>query len=102
MFDCVEETLHEIAFRVKRKIAFALLLAVQFWRNDGFDPAHLQALDEGVAIVSFVGKERFGVNLRRQMPGLGDVMDLTAGKADSQRIAKSVDDGVYLCGQSAA
>ena len=97
VFDCIEEALHEIAFCIKRKIAWALHLAIRFWRNDGFDPAYFQTLNEGIAVVSLVGKQRVRRDLLRQVLSLGDIVYLTAGKTDCQRIAKGVDNGVYLC-----
>lgn len=45
-----------------------------------------------VGVISLVGEQGLGFDLCQQRVGLGDVMDLTAGEAQRQRIAQGVDD----------
>ena len=94
LFEDVEETLDEIAFGVKRKITFAAHFAVGFGRDHRLDTAHGQGFDEAVGVVTLVGDEGLRLNFGQQRFGLGDVVSLTAGQADRQRIAERVDDGV--------
>lgn len=102
LFEDVEETLDEIAFGVERKIAFAAHFAVGFGRDHRLDTAHGQSFDEAVGVVTLVGDEGLRLNFGQQRFGLGDVVSLTAGQADRQRIAERVDDGVDFGRQPAA
>jgi hypothetical protein len=45
---------------------------------DHLDCPRGQALDEMVGVISLVGEQGFGLDLRQQRPGLCDVMDLPA------------------------
>ena len=45
-----------------------------------------------VGIISLVGQQGFGLDLRQQRVGLCDVMDLSGGEAERQRIAYGIDD----------
>jgi len=61
-----------------------------------------QGFDVAVGVVTLVGDEGLRLDFGEQRLGLGDVMSLTAGQADRQRIAERIDDGVDLGCQPAA
>ena len=102
MFESIEEALDEIAFGVEGEVAFAERFAVGLGRDHRHDAAHGQSFDEAVGVVTFVGDEGVRLDFGEERFGLGDVVDLTAGQADRQRIAERVDNGVDLGRQSAA
>ncbi len=102
MFESIEETLDEVAFGVEGEVAGAGGLAVGLGRDHRLDAAHGQGVDETVGVIPFVGDEGLRLEFGEQRLGLGDVVRLTAGQADRQRIAERVDDGVDLGRQSAA
>lgn len=102
LFEEVEETLDEVALGVKREITFAAHFAVGFGRDHRLDSAHGQGFDEAVSVVTLVGDEDLRLDFGQQRFGLGDVVNLTAGQADRQRVAERVDDGVDLGRQPAA
>ena len=102
LFEEVEETLDEIAFGVEREVASARRLAVGLAGDYRLDAAHGQGFDEAVGVVTLVGDDGLRLDFGEQRFGLGDVVSLTAGQADRQRIAERVDDGVDLGRQPAA
>ena len=102
MFDCIEETLDEVALAVEREVAVPFDLAVRFWRDHRLDGAHLKALDEAVGVIGLVGKERFGFGLSHERVRLCDIVNLPADETERQRIAQSIDNGVDFCREPAA
>ena len=102
LFESVEETLDEIAFGVEREVASAAHLAVGLGRDHRRDAAHGQGFYKAVGIVTLVGDKRLRLDFGEQRFGLRDVVDLSTGQADRQRIAERVDDRVDLGRQSAA
>src|SRR5437764_2867603 len=102
LFDELKETLDEIAFGVEGEVAIASDFAVQFWRDDRLDGSHFEALDEGVGVVALVAEEGFGLRFGGEGFSLGDIVDLSAGEAERQRVAQGVDDHMDLWSQAAA
>ena len=101
MLDYAEEPFDEVAFAVQREIAFALDLPVRLRRYHRFDASRPEAFDEGVGVVAFVREDRLRFDPACERLGLRDVVNLSSGEADRERIAEGVDDGVYLRRQSA-
>lgn len=102
VFDEVEESLDQVAFRVECEVAVALDLAIGFWWDDRSDGADLEALDQRIRVISLVGEQSSRRDFGDQRFGLRDVVDLATRYAESQRIAERVDDDVDLCCQAAA
>jgi len=102
LFDEIEEALDEITFGVEGEVAIAGDLAIRFWRDDRLDGPDFEALNKAVGVVAFVAKEGLGLHLGRECFSLGDVVDLSAGEAERQRVAQGVDDHVDLGGRAAA
>ncbi len=102
LFESIEETLDEIAFGVEGEVALAADLAVGLGRDHRLDAAHNQGSNEAVGVVTLVSDDGLRLDLGEERFGLRDIVNLTAGQADRQRIAERVDDGVDLGRQSAA
>ena len=102
MLDGIEEPFNEVAFPVEREVAVALDLPVGFGRDHRPNGPHLKALDEGVAVISFVAKHCFGLDLSREGFSLCDVVRLARGEADRERVSQSIDNGVDFSRQAAA
>ena len=62
----------------------------------------MQAREEGIAVVTFVGEHRAGSDLSGQGFGLGDVMGLPAGQAEGDGEPERVDDGMNFGGKTTA
>ena len=101
MLDGIEEPLDEIALAVERKIAVPFDLAVHFGRDDRFDGARFQALDEAVAVVSLVPEERCGLDLSRERFCLRDVVCLSSSQTEHEGVTQGVDDGMDFRRQAA-
>ena len=102
MLDRLEESFDQIALPVKRVIAIASVLAIRLWRDDRLDRARLEAGNVGVGVVALVAQNGFRLYLCRERFGLGDVMDLTAGQTERERISEGVDDHMDFRGQATA
>ena len=102
VFDEIEEALDEVSFCVKCEIAVARDFAICFGRDDGADFSDFEALNEAIGVIALVGQHGFGLDLRGERLGLRDVLDLTAGQAERQRIAQRIDDDMDFRRQTAA
>ena len=102
VLDDAEETFDEVALAIERKVALARRLAICPRRNDGLDAADFEMLDEAVAIIAFVGEEGCGFDFLGQDLGPRYVVNVSAGEAHRQWIARRIDDGVNLGRQSSA
>jgi len=102
VFDDIEEALDEVALGIEGEVAWPLHLSIGFGWDDWPDLAHLEMVNEAVAVVGFVSDHRIHLDLLGERDGLSDVMGLAAGEADHQRVAEGIDDGVDLGRQSSA
>ncbi len=102
VLDGIEESLDKVALAVEREIAVPLDLAVCFGRDHRLDGAHFQALDEAVAIVALVAKQRCGLDLSRKRLCLRDVVCLSTSQAEREGISQCIDDGMDFRRQAAA
>lgn len=102
LLDGIEEALGEIALGIECEIAGTLDLAIGFWRDDGFDGPHFESRDEAAAVISLVGDHGLRLDLGGQFFSLRDIVSLSAGQTDRERIAQGIDDGVDFRRQSAA
>ncbi len=102
MLDGIEEPFNEVSFAVEREVAVALDLPVRFGRDNRLNGPLLKVLDEGIAVISFVAKHCFGLDLSREGFSLCDVVRLAPGEADRERVSQSIDNGVDFGRQAAA
>ena len=102
VFDELEESFDQIALAVKREIAIAFVLAIRLWRDDRLDRARPEAGNEDVGVVALVGEDGFRLDLCGQRFSLGDVVNLTCGQSERERVSQRIDDHMDLCGQTAA
>ena len=66
------------------------------------DVSTFEAGEEAIRVITFVSQDRLRLHLGHERFGLGDVVSLSAGKAQRQRITQGVDDNVNFGGQPAA
>ena len=102
MLDRIEEAFDEVAFTVEREVTVAFGHSVRFGRDDRFDGAYRQALDEVIGVISLVGEKGLGFDACQECGGLCDVVGLPTGKAERERIAQGVDDHVDFGREPAA
>ena len=87
---------------VMRVIAIAFVLAIRLWRDDRLDPARPEAGNVGVGVVALVGQDGFWLDLCGQRLSLVDVVDLTFGQSERERVSQRIDDHMDFRGQTAA
>jgi hypothetical protein len=63
-------------------------------RHDGLGAADFEVLDEADTVIACVGEEAYGFDFLGQDLGLRCVVNVSAGEAHRQGIARRVDDGV--------
>ena len=84
-----------MACLVERLIERAARCAVLPRRDDGGFSGTRQRLEDAiVGIVGFVGDQDLGGHLRQQRIGAGEIMRLSRGQQEAQRIAERVDQSV--------
>src|SRR5262249_1738829 len=98
VLELVEEALNKITLAVARKIAFARRLAIVLGWNDRRDLALSTGIDEGVSDVSLVTDHGIGVDVFDQRLCAGQIMSLTGGEHEFDRIAQGVNEGMNLGG----
>jgi hypothetical protein len=101
VFEFVKEPFNEVALAIQGEVSVSLLKAIRLGRDDWLYSPLLKGFDQGIGIIGFIGQKRFGGDLIQQRLGLTDAGRLARSKRQSDRIAKRIDDGVDLGGQSA-
>jgi len=102
LFEFAEEILDLVARLVERLIELAGRCSVLLRRDDGGFSGSGQRLEDAiVGILGFVGDQDLGGHLRQQRIGAGEIMGLSRGQQEAQRIAERVDQGMDFGAQSA-
>ena len=102
LFEFAEEILDQVARLVERLIELAGRCSVLLRRDDGgFSGTRERLEDAIVGILGFVGDQDLGGHLRQQRIGAGEIMSLSRGQQEAQRIAERVDQGMDFGAQSA-
>ena len=102
VFDELEESFDQIALSVKRVIAITFVLAIRLWRDDRLDRARPEAGNVGVGVVALVGEDGFWLHLCGQRFSLSDVVNLTFGQSERERVSQRIDDHMDFRRQAAA
>ena len=102
MFDTKKEARYQVTPLVEMAFALALLGAVGAWGNDCLGTAGGNGVDQGFAVLGFVGRHGRGGHARQQRRGCAHVSRLPGGQAPAGEVAKSFDQRVELGGQAAA
>jgi hypothetical protein len=102
LFEILEETLDQVALGVESVVAIAFDFTIGFGRDDRFDLSTFEGGDKAIRVIAFVSEDRIWRHVGDKHLGLGDIVYLSAGEAQRQRIAQGVDDDMNFCGQSGA
>ena len=86
MLDYAEESLDEIALAIEREIAIAFHFPICFRRDDDRDRAGSQAVNEVIGVITLVCQQGPWLDRRQQRRSLRDIVNLTAGQYEPQRI----------------
>ena len=102
LLDPAKETLNEVTTFVAVFIKHPLNQTVAPWRNHRFDVGGMQIVDDGIAVVGFVGTDRARFQVLKERQCLGAVTGLPSGQAESRQTTQPLDQGMNLRAQSAA
>ena len=98
-----EEVLDEVARLVDFTIIGARLAPVGFGGDHGgLAGSGERGAHPSVGIESLVGDQRVGLHARQEMVGADEIVCLSAGQEEADRIAERIDQGMDLGAQSAA
>ena len=97
-----EGSLDAVALPIEGTVEMALDLAHRAGRDNGFDPALLQVLNNEVGVIALVGDHGFGLAFAQQRDGLGAVVDLAAGQNKAERQAEGVGEQVNFGRQTSS
>jgi hypothetical protein len=98
----VEEALDKVALLVQRAIEASFVCSLFSWRNDSFEFADFELVENGVRVVASVAKTRFARDKVDELVGDGAVVLLTWSKSDLQWPTLQIDDGVNLRRETAS
>jgi hypothetical protein len=97
LFKFAEEILDQVACLVERLIDLAGRCSVLPRRDHGGFSGTRQRLENAlISIIGLVGDQDLGSHLRQQRIGSGEIVNLSRGQKEAQRIAESVDQSVDL------
>jgi hypothetical protein len=90
MLDCVDETFDQVSFSIQPAVIRALGLRPLMRGNDRFRAALSNMFNQGLRGVASVSNHRVGVQSCQQGRRLGNVVGLSAGQGQPQRIAQRI------------
>ena len=102
MFDTTKEALNQVAPLIEMAVKIALLGSVGTRGNDRLCTAGRDGVDQGVAVVGFVGRNRIGVDALEQRLGFLYVGDLSGCQAPAGEVAERLDQRMDLRCQPSA
>ena len=94
MFEPTEEVLDEVAFLVDVAVDLAARGAIGLRRDDDGHSFGFDGLRDRTGIVAFVGDEVACPGCLDELRRFGDVVDVSGGEVEVDRVAQSVDEGM--------
>src|ERR1017187_4262363 len=101
MLEFVEEALDEIALAIEREVAIPRRFAIGFGRNHRGDSSLSEGIDQLISIVSLVAKQGVWIGAVDQLLRASQIVGLSRGEHQFDRIAQSIDEGMDFGRQSA-
>jgi hypothetical protein len=98
-----EEVFNQVARRVEVTVIASRLCSVRLGRDDNRFAGRDQRLNHPfIGVERLVGDQRIGLHRWQEMVGANEIMGLSAGQKEVDRIAESIDQGMDLGAQSTA
>lgn len=101
LFEAIEESLDEVSCLVAAPVDVAFGVAIASRRDDRFGTGGLDDVDQGIAVVTFVGDDSAGRDGLNQGRPLRDIGHLAGCQDQTNRVAKGIDTSMNLGGQAA-
>ena len=92
MLDYTEETLDEIALAIEREVAIAFHFPILFRRDHTLIARAIRLLSEVICVITLVCEQSSELDQPHQRLSLRDIVNLTAGQDEPQRITQCIDD----------
>src|SRR3972149_3109825 len=102
MLDLVEEPLDQIAVLVNLLVVDDGLRPGAVRRHYGLGPGGSDRVAEAIGVVTLVGEQLLERQPADEILGLSDVVHMTRGEDEAERVAKRIDPRIDLCAQAAA
>ena len=100
VFEAVEAAFDAVAELIKGAVVWALYLAVDLGRDDGFGTDCLDGSNDGAGVVFTVGHDDLGLTTGKQGKRFGKLTGLAAREPESDRLSQAVCEQVNLGAQS--
>ncbi len=101
LLDLGEKILDQVARLVSVPIELRMFTAVGLGRDyRGFAGGSERIEDARIGVIGLIGDQRRGLHVRQKVVGAEQVVCLTAGQAQADRIAERINDGVDFSAQS--
>lgn len=101
LLEAIEESLDEVSCLVAVPVDFAFGVAIASRRDDCCGAGGLDDVDQGIAVVTFVGDDSAGRDCLNQGSSLRDIGNLAGRQDQTNRIAQGIDTSMNLGGQPA-
>jgi len=103
LFEFTEEVFDQMALLVEVAVEVGRCKTVWSRRDDrGFAGARQGFADTGIGVKGFVGDQLVGRHLRQQRVGAKEIVGLSRGQQESERIAERIDQSMDFGAQPAA
>lgn len=102
LFELTEEILDEMPPAIHSEVTGDVVLAIGFWRDDGFGLRFGQQFTQAIVVKSLVGQQRLHVDAIDQVVCCDAVMALSGKQDETGKVTERIDEGDDLCRQAAA
>ena len=103
MLEFAKEILNEMTRFVQVPVIVPNRFTAAPGRDNDLDSGLFQGLNHTVVgIISFIGNDATGLNLRQKMIGSNQIVNLPRGQQETRGIAKGVGLGMDFCRQTAS
>ena len=101
LLKAIEESLDKVSCLVAVPVDFALGVAIVSRWDDCFGPGGLDDVDQGVAVVTFIGNDSAGRDCLNQGSSLRHIGHLASRQDQANRVAQGINTSMNLGGQPA-
>ena len=102
VLEFVEEALDQVALAIEREVAIPRRFAIGFWRNHRGDSPLNEDIDQRIGVVSLVAQQGIWISAVDQLLRAGQIVGLSRGEHQFDRIAQGIDEGMDFGRQSSA
>jgi hypothetical protein len=102
VLEFVEEALDQVALAIEREVAIPRRFAIGFWGNHWGDSSLSEDIDQRIGVVSLVAQQGTWIGAVDQLLRTSQIVGLSRGEQQFDRIAQGIDEGMDFGRQSSA